>query len=60
MALLMIQLLRRMEVGEVAMIGVYKHWKRVSQEIMPPCFKGVDDCKEFSIIDLIVPFSRGE
>ena len=29
-------------------------------EVLSPCLKGVEDGEEFSVIDVIVPFSRGE
>ena len=29
-------------------------------EVMSPGFEGMDDCQEFSVIDIIVPFHWGE
>jgi hypothetical protein len=55
-----VQFLRGAEIGEIAMIGVDKDREGIPEEIMTPGFKGTDNCKEFSIVDLIVPFSRRE
>jgi hypothetical protein len=29
-------------------------------EVVAPCFQGMDDSKEFVVIDVIVPFRGGE
>ena len=31
-----------------------------SREVLSPCFKGVEDGEEFSVIDVVVTFSGGE
>ena len=31
-----------------------------SREVLSPCFKGVEDGEEFSVIDVVVTFGRGE
>ena len=31
-----------------------------SMEVMPPGLQGVDDCEEFLVIDVVVPFCRDE
>ena len=31
-----------------------------SREVLSPCFKGVEDGKEFSVIDVVVTFGGGE
>jgi hypothetical protein len=38
------------------MISEYDDRVRIPFKIMPPCFQGVDNSEEFSIIDLVVSF----
>jgi hypothetical protein len=42
---------------KILVIGEYYDGMRVSFKIVPPCFQGMDDGKEFLIIDLVVSFS---
>jgi hypothetical protein len=42
------------------MIGEYDDRVGVPFEIVPPCFQGMDDGEEFTIVDLVVSFSRVE
>jgi hypothetical protein len=39
------------------MISEYDNRVRVPFKIMPPCFQGTDNGEEFTIIDLVIPFS---
>ena len=48
------------EVGEVFMVGEDLNWERGAVEVVSPRFKGADDSKEFTIIDVIVLFCLGE
>ena len=48
------------EVGEVFVIREYLYWKGGTMKIMAPRFQGTDDCKEFSVIDVVVALSWGE
>ena len=48
------------EVGEVLVIGEHLYQNEGSMKVMLPGFQGVDDCKEFLVIDVIVPFSERE
>ena len=47
-------------IGEGLMVRVNNDRVRRSMEQVPPFFKGPDDGEEFSIIDSIILFSRGE
>jgi hypothetical protein len=40
------------------MISEYNDRVGISFEVMPPCFQGTDNGEEFTIIDLIISFSR--
>jgi hypothetical protein len=42
----------------VLMIGEYDDSVGVPFKVVPPCFQGADDGKEFTIVDLVVLFSR--
>ena len=42
------------------MIGEHLHRKGESMEVMLPGLQGDDDSKEFSVVDVVVPFSRRE
>ena len=45
-------------VVESMCIGEDLHQKGGAMKVMAPEFKGTEDCKEFSIIDIIVSFCR--
>ena len=45
-----------MPILEVAMVRDNVKWLRETFEIMPPIFKGANDGKHFSVVDLIVMF----
>ena len=48
------------EVGEVLVIGENLYWEGRAMWVVTPRFQGMDDREEFSVIDVIVPFSRRE
>ena len=58
--LMTIEVLRLMEVHQVLVI--YKDLDREegAMEIMSLGFQGADDCKEFSVVDIVVSFHRDE
>ena len=48
------------EVGEVFVVCENLYRERRAVEVVTPGFQGADDCEEFSVIDVIVSFSRRE
>ena len=42
------------------MICDYDHWMFGSHEVMMPFLQGLDDSKEFPIVDIVISFCRGE
>ena len=54
------QFLGSVEVSEILMISINDHWEERSQKELSPLFDGMDDSKEFSIVDLIISFCRAE
>jgi hypothetical protein len=50
------EVLCRSEIKEVLMICEYDDRVRIPFKIMPPCFQGTDDGKEFMIVNLIISF----
>ena len=52
----MVEVLCLAEVGEVLVVGKDLNWERGSSQIMVPSFQGVDNSKEFSIIDIVISF----
>jgi len=42
------------------MVGEDLNWERGAMEVVSPGFEGVDDGKEFTIIDIVVSFCLGE
>ena len=48
------------EVGQVLMIGNDSNRVRSTLDVLPPFREGKDDCEEFSIVDVVVSFSREE
>jgi len=42
------------------MVSEALNGKRESMEVVMPGFQGIDYCKEFPIIHIIISFSRGE
>ena len=48
------------EVSKVLVICDDHHWIFHSCEVVSPFLECLDDCQEFSVIDVIVPFSRGK
>ena len=55
-----VEVLGGMEVGEVFVVGEDLDWERGSVEVVPPRFQGSDDSEEFSVVNVVVPFSWGE
>ena len=53
----MVEMLGRTEEGEILMVGEDLDWERRAMEVMSPSFEGVDDGKEFVIIDVIITLS---
>ena len=58
--LLMIEGLGGVEVGEIFMVSEDLYRERGPVEVVPPGFQGMDDGKEFSVIDVVVSFCQGE
>ena len=56
----MIDGLGRAEVGKVFVVGKDLHGKWGSMEVVSPGFQGMDDGKEFSVVDVVVSFSWGD
>ena len=48
------------EVGEVFVVCENLYRERRAMEVVTPGFQGTDDRKEFSVIDVIISFSRRE
>ena len=48
------------EVGEVFMVSEDLYRERGSVEVVSPGFQGMNDTKEFSVVDVVVSFCRGE
>ena len=49
-----------MEVSEVLVVCENLYRERRAVEVVTPGFQGMDDREEFSVIDVIVSFSRRE
>ena len=48
------------DIGQVLVVGDDGNGVGRSLNILTPFSKGKDDCKEFSVIDVIIPFGRKE
>ena len=48
------------EVGKVLMVGKDLYRERGTVEVMSPGFQGANDGEKLAIIDIVVPFRRGE
>ena len=42
------------------MVGEDLHWEGGAVEVVAPRFQGTNDGEEFTIIDIVVAFGRGE
>ena len=60
LCLMTVECLGLSKVGEVLVISEHLHQKERSMEVMSPGFQGADDSEEFSVVDIIVSFCRGE
>ena len=58
--LMTVECLGLSEVGEVLVIGEHLYQKRRPMKVMLPGLQGMDDSKEFSVIDIIVLFCGRE
>ena len=58
--LLAIERLGLAKVGEVLVIRKNLYWEGRAMEVVAPGFQGADDREEFSVIDVVVSFSRRE
>ena len=58
--LMVIERLGLSEIGEVFMVSEDLYGERGAMEVMAPGLQGVNDSKEFAIIDIVVTLSRGE
>ena len=58
MGLATVQVLWLFEICEILVISLNLYWVRGSMEVVSPFFQRTDDCKKFSVIDVIVLFSR--
>ena len=56
----MVEGLGETEVGEIFMVSEDLYRERGSVEVVLPTLQGMDDGKEFSVIDVIVSFCQGE
>ena len=48
------------KVGEIFVVGEDLYGKGGAMEVVAPGLQGANDGEEFSVIDIIVPFGRGE
>ena len=48
------------EIGKVFVIGKHLYRERESMEVMLPGLQGTDDSKEFTVVDVVVPFGGRE
>ena len=48
------------EIGQVLVVGEDLYWEGGAVEIVAPRLQGVNDCEEFSIVDVVVAFGGGE
>ena len=60
MCLLAVKRLRLAKVSEVFVISEDLHREGRAVKIMAPGFQGTDDREEFTVIDVVISFSRGE
>ena len=56
----MVKRLGLAKVGKIFVVGEDLYGEGGAMEIVAPRFQGANDGEEFTIIDIIVPFSRGE
>ena len=59
-SLSVIEVLGGAEVSEILVVGEDLDRERRSVEVVSPRFQGTDDSEEFSVIDVVVSFCRGE
>ena len=55
-----IQRLRLSEVCEIFMVSEDLDWEGGAMEVVAPRFQGANDGKEFTVIDVVIPFCGGE
>ena len=48
------------EVRQVLVVCESLDGERGAMEVMPPRFQSADDCEEFVVVDVVVPFCRNE
>ena len=60
LCLMTVEVLCLTEVHQVFVISKDLDRKRGSMKIVPPGFQGMDDCKEFPVIDVIISFGRNK
>ena len=48
------------EIGQVLVVGEDLYWEGGTMEIMAPGLQGANDCKEFSVIDVVIAFGGRE
>ena len=48
------------EIGEVFVVGEDLHGERGTMEVVTPRLQGVNDGKEFAVVDVIISFGGGE
>ena len=58
--LAMVKRLGLAEIGQVCVIGKDLYREGRAMKIVAPRFQGVDDCKKFLVIDVIISLGRGE
>ena len=56
----LVEVLGEMEVGEVCMVGEDLDREKGSMKVVLPGFQGMNNTKEFSVVDVVVSFCRGE
>ena len=55
-----VEILGLAEVSEIFMVGEDLYRKRGSSKVVAPCLQGIDDSKEFPVVNIIVAFGREE
>jgi hypothetical protein len=51
-----IQLLRLSEIGEIFVVSEDLYGERGAMEVLTPGFQYLNNCEEFVVIDVVVPF----
>ena len=52
--------MRLSEVREVLVVGEDLDRERGAMEVVAPSFQGANDSKKLTVVDVVIPFRRGE